>query len=356
MRASTAFALLTGVSLLVGLWTGELWHLLFPTIGVIGLFCSWLLNWLTATVNAPRGPQVTPDFEATQPIEVTRLEKATTPLPKLQLRSGLGFDQSHELASLVNTPPPPSNSVAERAKPPVNPNYATGKTRDIATIAPVAAHSSGFAGSVTRTGDRPNNQIPNALTSTRLKRPPKKTISPGHYKRHERTPGFLYIAQNDQHRVGLYKMGYTTLATPGDRVKDLNKQHKIASDVGAFRHVFAVPTAASYLSEQALFDFLSRFRVAEKREFFYGPLHHFMEAMNAARMLSYGDASALNALYEKDDEANAEMPFPAFLRTPFVPDRPDGGGGFTLAAIFGTKRTFTKSESPQSIRTKTATH
>jgi hypothetical protein len=133
-----------------------------------------------------------------------------------------------------------------------------------------------------------------------VRRAPPQVVTPEHYRRHAGVPGFLYIAHNDEHRAGLFKLGYTTL-TPQVRMASLNKAHKEASDIGVFHLVHSVPVAASYDAEQALFDAIGAQRVAERREFFYGTQDALMRATNAAAQLTYGDADPLNAIYAESN-------------------------------------------------------
>jgi hypothetical protein len=128
------------------------------------------------------------------------------------------------------------------------------------------------------------------------RRAPPQVVTAEHYRRHTGVPGFLYIAHNDEHRTGLFKLGYTTLS-PQARMASLNKAHEEASDIGVFHLVHSVPVAASYDAEQALFDAITAQRVAERREFFYGSQEALIGAVNAAARLTYGDADPLNTIY-----------------------------------------------------------
>ena len=120
-----------------------------------------------------------------------------------------------------------------------------------------------------------------------------KVFDPTHYSRHTGVPGFLYIARNNFHQLGLHKLGYTTLA-PSQRIKTLNQQHARASDVGAFTLVHAVEVSGSYDAEQALFDAIADTRVAEKREFFFERSDFFIHAAQAASCFNSGNPNALD--------------------------------------------------------------
>ncbi len=124
-----------------------------------------------------------------------------------------------------------------------------------------------------------------------------RIFDPNHYRRHSGVPGFLYMARNPFHQVGLYKLGYTTVS-PVFRVDALNKEHKKASDVGHFELMHSVPVSASYDAEQALFDVISEARVIEKREFFFETNEYLTRSLEAARSYSAGSFSALTQFYE----------------------------------------------------------
>ncbi len=120
-----------------------------------------------------------------------------------------------------------------------------------------------------------------------------KAFDPAHYSRHTGVPGFLYIARNDCHQLGLYKMGYATVAPP-ERIKTLNQQHKRASDVGHFSLVFASPVSGSYDAEQALFDVIAAKRVVAKREYFFERSDFLIKALQAASIFNNGNPDALD--------------------------------------------------------------
>lgn len=148
-----------------------------------------------------------------------------------------------------------------------------------------------------------------------------KVFDPAHYSRHTGVPGFLYIARNDCHQLGLYKMGYTTVAPP-ERIKTLNQQHKRASDVGHFSLVFASPVSGSYDAEQALFDVIAAKRVAAKREFFVERSDFLIKALQAASIFNNGNPDALDDFMDWSlGQASWEKCRPAILDSVPVPPK-----------------------------------
>jgi hypothetical protein len=138
-------------------------------------------------------------------------------------------------------------------------------------------------------------EVPNPQKAARQKliRKTANVFDPAHYSRHTGIPGFLYIARNDCHQLGLYKIGYTTLPA-SQRIEGLNKQHALAFDVGRFTLVYAVQVGGSYDAEQALFDAIAETRVAAKREYFFERSDFLIKALQAASTFNSGNPDALN--------------------------------------------------------------
>lgn len=109
-----------------------------------------------------------------------------------------------------------------------------------------------------------------------------------HFRRHIGLPGYLYIARNDEHRTGLYKLGYTTQSAV-ERVASLNLELRRACDIGSFRLVHSAAASAAYDAEQIGFELLSDFRLTEGREFFLAPEELLIDGVNAAGAQSQGD-------------------------------------------------------------------
>ncbi len=114
-----------------------------------------------------------------------------------------------------------------------------------------------------------------------------------HYRRHEGVPGYLYMARNPFQVEGLFKLGYTTL-TPDSRLGQLNKEHGLEPEVGAFHLVHSVPVPGAYDAEQALFDLLKAERPVEKREFFLHSEELFRRALDATASFFAGEEDALD--------------------------------------------------------------
>ncbi|CAN5723061.1 hypothetical protein BH11PSE12_BH11PSE12_17300 [soil metagenome] len=174
------------------------------------------------------------------------------------------------------------------------------------------------------------------------RRTPIKIVPADHYRRHAKKPGFLYIARNDAHCECLYKIGYTTLAVPEARIDSLNKEHGEASDIGEFRLIHHAPVAASYDAEQALFDVLAAYRVTDKREFFYGQISGFIEAMNVVTQMNNGTIEPLNKFYphvdERCDTSKASPVKLAVVPTPAC--MPGGGWVYVCQNIWHEQDTY----------------
>lgn len=118
-------------------------------------------------------------------------------------------------------------------------------------------------------------------------------FKPEHYQRHAGVAGYLYMARNPFYFDGLYKLGYTTL-TPQERLNWLNAEHRKVPDVGEFHLVHAVPVAAAYDAERALFDLLGADRPVQKREFFLHSEALLKRALDATQAFTNGNAGALD--------------------------------------------------------------
>lgn len=130
-----------------------------------------------------------------------------------------------------------------------------------------------------------------------------RIFDPQYFRRHSKVAGFIYLARNSYHQPGLHKIGYTTL-NPNARLKQLNNQHKIASDVGVFLLMHSVPVSDSYEAEQALFDVLSNARVAMKREFFFERQELLIRGLEAARQFSVTQPDAFTQFNEWSQDGN----------------------------------------------------
>lgn len=93
-------------------------------------------------------------------------------------------------------------------------------------------------------------------------------VDPRHFNRHAGMPGHLYLARNDMHRRGVYKLGYT-LGHPSERAKTLNAETSQMRGLGTFGIVDSAPVRAAFDAEQLLFEALTQRRISTTREFFF---------------------------------------------------------------------------------------
>ena len=272
----------------LGIFLGGMWGLVMPGVVVAGslgallwetLRPSTLHNRPAHTTPKPRRPSAQAPPEQEAPSKAKEL-----PAPSRQ------FD--------FPSSPSAIKATAQAVEPAVQESNATyqPEKRWTATVEAIPL----------RRGSVPQPRTPSYSPQVHEREPPTarpvarrappQVVTAEHYRRHTGVPGFLYIAHNDEHRTGLFKLGYTTLS-PQARMASLNKAHEEASDIGVFHLVHSVPVAASYDAEQALFDAITAQRVAERREFFYGSQEALIGAVNAAARLTYGDADPLNTIY-----------------------------------------------------------
>lgn len=175
------------------------------------------------------------------------------------------------------------------------------------------------------------------LNSPRVERPKplpkqKRTLDPDHYRRHTGVPGYLYIARNDFHQIGLHKIGYTTL-TPAQRIKTLNQEHSYSSDVGNFSLVHSVQVGGSYDAEQALFDAIAESRAVAKREYFFERSEFLIKALQSASVFNNGNPDALNDFLDWSlDQDSWRKYLPPPLQEATVPPKLKSTDGWIYAA------------------------
>ncbi|GAB3768300.1 hypothetical protein GCM10028796_31520 [Ramlibacter monticola] len=162
------------------------------------------------------------------------------------------------------------------------------------------------------------------LPDARYSAPASPGMSAGHYTRHSGVPGYLYLARNDLHRDGIYKLGYT-VRTPSERVGRLNAETALMKGLGTFSLVEATPVRASYDAEQLLFNALSRRRVSSRREFFLGDRDLLRQVLREAAGLDPGDPRSISLLESHwgGDEVERFV-LPQDIQS--VPPAPPGGG------------------------------
>jgi hypothetical protein len=128
----------------------------------------------------------------------------------------------------------------------------------------------------------PKSLLPETPSSRKTRSPPHVLKDAAYYARHRGVPGYLYMARNDSHVEGAFKLGYTTVL-PIQRIEKLSQQcSQQARDVGAFRLVHAIPVSDSYDMEQMLFHALVSRRIEVSKEFFFGSADGLCGALEAA--------------------------------------------------------------------------
>jgi hypothetical protein len=175
----------------------------------------------------------------------------------------------------------------------------------------------------TKPTEQPNPHSP--LPQRKRLHPPKAEAD--HFRRHEHTPGWLYAARNSHHRDDLHKLGYTTVA-PDQRINTLNEEHDSRTHVGSFEPVHVVPVESAYKSEQRLFQVLSAYRVAAKREFFLVQKNYLLRAMDAVSRESLGlipDALDWLAIMPAPTPENDAVAHEVAMAAT-IPTKPMGGG------------------------------
>ena len=302
---------LLGVALLLA----GAWELALVAGVVAGIFC--FLLWEATRRSKPyRGPAHTkPKAQSSSGPRQEPTKRDPAPLPIPVPASTSQFENRA------------SYSPIEAMAQPKEPEVRDSIPADVSSTQCPGTVDSDPASLITSLQPTTSSNPTQALTSRSAiprpatRRAPPQVVTPEHYRRHAGVPGFLYIAHNDEHRDGLFKMGYTTLS-PVSRVASLNKEHQEASDIGKFHLVHSVQAAASYDAEQALFDAIAAQRVARKREFFYSHQDKMIRAANAAAQLTYGDANPLNAIYaESSNWATASQGMAPGLPTVLIPRR-----------------------------------
>ena len=97
-------------------------------------------------------------------------------------------------------------------------------------------------------------------------------------------PGFLYVARNDLHLPGLFKLGQTK-RTGGERIQELSDSLRRAGEIGQFELVCEVPTGDAFGMEQLAFEWLRDCRAIDQREFFFGDPRLFLAAFKGVTRL-----------------------------------------------------------------------
>lgn len=245
-------------ALWLGLQLDGIWILALPTLASVALLILLISGWLSPLQRPIERP---PQRECRPPASV---------MPPI-----------FEVAQAASTPH--DQSGHDTSRKPLHPGFPAPDASQRSIHVRVTS-----AQPARRAAPRLGDTVP-MRRETRLK------LDASHYLRHMGVPGYIYVAHNDCHRRDLFKVGYT-LQDPLNRIEQLNEQHAKASDVGAFSLVHAAAVAASYDTEQALFDSLAPWRVTLGREFFAVPVGPLCEALDAAARLDGGSLEPLAAV------------------------------------------------------------
>ncbi len=84
-------------------------------------------------------------------------------------------------------------------------------------------------------------------------------------------PGHIYVARNDAHRDGIYKIGLTTRDNPEVRINELNKQAheaRVTGHIGHLKLVCSYETIDCGRAESMVHEELANYRYSHNREFF----------------------------------------------------------------------------------------
>lgn len=84
-------------------------------------------------------------------------------------------------------------------------------------------------------------------------------------------PGHIYVARNDAHRDGIYKIGLTTRGNPEVRINELNKQAheaRVTAHIGHLKLVCSYETIDCGRAESTVHEKLANYRYSHNREFF----------------------------------------------------------------------------------------
>lgn len=84
-------------------------------------------------------------------------------------------------------------------------------------------------------------------------------------------PGHIYVARNDAHRDGIYKIGLTTRVNPETRINELNKQAheaRVTGHIGHLKLVCSYETIDCGRAESTIHEKLASYRYSHNREFF----------------------------------------------------------------------------------------
>jgi len=251
---------LTVVVVTTGLTLDGLWIL----VGAAAAALLWIVALLAGWLSAARGGD--------QPGPVVHYRTAST-AQGFRFRTPLpGMTPSRSSASPSAIAVSPTITLASEATFPA-PQLAGPSTAAGVTFTPMPP--SRTPSQPAETCDRGSPEV----------RPLVPKPGPEHYERHAGQPGWLYVARNNQHREGLYKLGYT-IAGAESRRTSLNDQADEAAEIGRFNLVHHVAVEDVVQAERRAFDLLDVRRVAMGRENFFGDKGLMIEAIEAAASCS----------------------------------------------------------------------
>lgn len=156
-----------------------------------------------------------------------------------------------------------------------------------------------------------------------------RILDPSWFRKNAGIAGFLYVARNSYHQVGVFKIGQTAENSADARIKSLNSEHASSPDVGSFQLIYSCPVSDSFGSEQALFEAIGRvgaeeqlpkIRVTNGREFFFGPSNFFVKAVQSTSDFFNGNPDALDDFLDWSLDQDSWSRFlPALIESAQVP-------------------------------------
>lgn len=149
------------------------------------------------------------------------------------------------------------------------------------------------------------------------------------YEQNRGTPGFIYIARNDEHRNHLFKLGHTA-KSPNEREATLNRQLQESQDIGEFRIIHFAAVSKSLDAEEDLFFALAQRRVTNGREYFYGNEEALCRAVNAIAQKYQGSESALKEFSDSCPWSDSPEMLRPQMSNCDIPDRLTTDDGWVL--------------------------
>lgn len=208
----------------------------------------------------------------------------------------------------------PSMTDRESRPAPQVQTYGVDEIESLGRQAPVASASHVDLPSPTAPVGPPASPFKRTADNTKEEghqRQPRKSrpiLEPADFTRNAEQPGFLYLARNPEHWLGLHKIGQT-IHHPSRRVGELNKQHAKYSDIGSFALLDVVSVVDAYGAEQVLFKVLEEMRPVLGREFIIAHQSFLSDTMRAVADFVRGENDWLNQICQ-DLELTDHPPWP----------------------------------------------